>query len=767
VSDRSRLRLVVLQVLVVSLLLTLLGRLWYLQIYSGEVYRNAATSNQTRPVITEPVRGQILDDEGRALVRNRTSLVVSVDRSVLDRMTTVKSRAVLVGLAAKLSITPEALSDRITLCGSPGSKKPPICWNGSPFQPIPVAHDVTPDVALSILENAEDFPGVTADLEAIREYPMPFGANAVHMLGYIGKVTQAEIDASKTSAHPLTSEDQVGKAGLEAEYDTYLRGVNGVKTVSVDRSGNVTGTVSETAAVPGDNLVTNIDAKVQAVLEAQLQQAVLRARSLPDPKGSGNYKADSAAGVVMDVRNGHIVAMASLPDYDPSIWVGGVSSKEYAQLSAASAGVPLLSRAYQSGFAPGSTFKVVSSSAMLQSGRYNATGPYPCPSYLNIGTRKFTNAEDIGHGNLSLTQAIEASCDTVFYKVAFDEWLRDGGLTPVGHPADIFINEALGWGFGKKTGIDLPGESSSVIETRASLRASWEQLRPQECALAVKGYPGLAKTNPSLAAQYKAFAYDACQPSGAQYKGGDAVNFIIGQGQTLATPLKMAQIYAAIANGGTLWTPQVAKAVLGPDGKVVKTFAPVAQGKLPISKSTLAFLQSALVGVTTSGTSRNQFATFPLAQIPVASKTGTAEVTGKQTTSWFTTYAPATSKPQYAIVMMVTQGGFGSTTSADSVRAVYEALFGIKGGNPPNPKLSILPGGVLPTKLPVITADGTILPPGSVVPASSTGTTGSVAAGLPASPFGPSPTLPTVPVASAALGPAFSAEPRRQQSGGP
>ncbi len=760
-SDRSRLRLVVLQVLVVSLLLTLVGRLWYLQIYSGDEYRDQATNNQVRKVLTEAVRGQILDDEGRALVRNKTSLVVSVDRSVLDRMKLVKEQAVLSALAVKLSTTPQSLSDRITLCGSPGAKKPPICWNGSPFQPIPVAHDVTPAVALSILEDAEDFPGVTADLEAIREYPMPFKANAVHMLGYTGKVTQDELDASAGSANPLTQDDQVGKAGLELEYDQYLRGINGVKSLAIDRAGNVTGTVSETAAIPGDNLVTNIDAKVQAVLEAQLQAAVDRARSLPDPKSNGNYKADSAAGVVMDVRNGHIVAMASLPDYDPSVWVGGVSAKEYALLKATSAGIPLLSRAYQGGFAPGSTFKVVSTSAMLQSGRYTPAGPYPCPSFLNIGPRKFTNAENIGHGNLTLTRAVEVSCDTVFYKVAFAEWLRDGGLTPVGHPADIFINEALGWGFGKKTGIDLPGESSSVIETRASLVANWQANQAHECQLAATGYPTLAKTNPSLAAQYRAFAQDACAPSGSVYQGGDAVNFVIGQGQTLTTPLKMAQIYGAIANGGTLWTPQVAKAVLGPDGKLVKEFPPVAEGRLPISRSTLAFLQNALVGVTTSGTSRNQFATFPLAQIPVASKTGTAEVTGKQTTSWFTTYAPATSKPEYAIVMMVSQGGFGSTTSADSVRAVYQALFGIKGSNPPDPKLSILPGGVLPTKLPVIAPDGTILPPGSVIPAS---TVTSTAAGSALPPLGP-PSPP--PVASAGLAPAFVGEPRRQRSGGP
>jgi penicillin-binding protein 2 len=753
VSDRSRLRLVVLQALVISLLLTLLGRLWYVQIYSGDKYRAAATNNNLRSVVTEAVRGQILDDEGRPLVSNRTSLVVSIDRSVLDQMSMAQEKAVLTRLADKLKTTPQALSDRITLCGSPGAKKPPICWNGSPFQPIPVARDVTSDLALSILEDGENLPGVSANLEAIRDYPAPYKANAAQILGYIGPVSQSELDASAKSKNPLYQYDSVGKTGLEYQYDDALRGVNGVKQLSVDQSGNVTGTLSQTAPVPGDNLVTNIDARVQATLEQQLVAAIQRARSQRDRKGAGNYKADAAAGVVMDVRTGAVIAMASLPTYDPSIWVGGVTNAEYAALTASKTDSPLQSLAYQGGFAPGSTFKVVSSTAMLQSGRYTQPGPYDCPAYYKVGTRTFFNDENRGGGTLTLKGAIEKSCDTVFYKVAFSEWLRDGGLSPKGKAADIFINAALAWGFGKPTGLDLPGESPGSIETRAGLKASWQQMRPTECRLAVTGYPQLAKTNPSLAAQYKAYAYDACQPAGALYQAGDAVNFIIGQGQTLVTPLKLAQVYAAIANGGTLWTPQVGKAVLSPTGQVVSRIKPVAEGKLPINSTTLAFLQDALKGVTTSGTSQVQFQGFPLSQIPVASKTGTAEVAGRQTTSWFATYAPATSKPEYAVVMMVSQGGFGSTTSASSVRAVYESLFGIKGNAAPNPKLSILPGGAVPVKLPVITADGTILPPGSKVP--------------PAVPLTP-PASPGSPVAGAAtLGQAFALPSRRAGGGGP
>ena len=710
-SDRSRLRLIVLQVLVVSLLLTLLGRLWFLQIANGDEYQAAAANNNTRSVITEATRGLILDDMGRPLVSNSTSLVITVDRSVLNRLTSAERDAMVARLAAQLKTTPAALTDKITLCGTKDAdgnviSKPLVCWSGTPVQPIPVAKDVSQQVALNILERAEDYPGVAAELEAQREYPQPYGANAAHELGYVGPVTQDELDHTAKASNPLSSGDLVGRTGLESQYDSVLRGVNGVKQLAVDRAGNVTGTIGETPSKSGDNLVTNIDARVQAVLEQQLAKAVQRARGQTDPDGHA-FKADSAAGVVMDVRNGHILAMASLPTYDPSIWVGGITTKEYGALTAKNSGQPLVSRAFQGGFAPGSTFKVVSSTAALASGRYSEAGPYPCPSSLTIGGRKFTNSESKSYGPISLERAIEVSCDTVFYGVAEAEWQRDGGAHPT-HPNDIFINAALSWGFGKRTGVDLPGESAGNITTRQDRVDSWRANRAQYCAAAKKGYPDVAKTDPAHAAYLKAIATDNCAPSGAVYLPGDAVNFIIGQGETLTTPLKMAQIYAAVGNGGTLWTPQVAKAVLSPTGAVVNQVKPVAEGRLPVSKGTLAFLQHALSQVTVKGTADHQFTDWPLNQIPIAAKTGTAEVAGKQTTSWFATYAPA-NRPQYAVVMMVSQGGFGSTTSAESVKAVYRELFGVH-GTTVDPKTSVLPNGVVPVKLPVTTPDGRTCP---------------------------------------------------------
>ena len=248
-TDRSRLRMIVMQVLVVSLLLTLLGRLWYIQIYSGDKYRTEASDNRVRTVTTTAVRGQILDDMGQPFVQNRTSLVVSVDSSVVSRLKKAQRAALYAKLAVKLKTTAKSLEARTSLCGKTNPVKPPVCWYGSPFQPIPVASDVTTAVALSIMERTEDFPGVTASLQAVRQYTFPDHANAAHLLGYIGPVTADEVKATKKADVPLTNSDEIGRSGLEAQYDQYLRGVPGEKTVSIDFGGRVTGQVGETAAL--------------------------------------------------------------------------------------------------------------------------------------------------------------------------------------------------------------------------------------------------------------------------------------------------------------------------------------------------------------------------------------------------------------------------------------------------------------------------------------------------------------------------------------
>ena len=712
-SERSRLRLVVLQVLVVSLLLTLVGRVYFLQVTTSDQYESAANQNRVREISTPAPRGEILDDRGRALASNRSALVVSVSYTELMRQPD-HGTVLLHRVADALGEPYQQVYDATRLCTEKDAVTP-SCWNGLSYQPIPVSQDADPKVALQISERSEDFPGVTAELETVRQYPEPQGALAPHELGYLGPVTQAEIDASAAGA-PLTSQDQVGRAGLEKSYDADLRGRTGVKRVSVDLRNQVLGTVGETAPTPGNSVVTHLDAAVQAVAEKQLLAAITRARTTGDVNKAGKkFKADSGAVVVMDVRTGGVVAMASYPSYDPNVWVGGISAKDYARISSQQANYPSQSRAFQGEFAPGSTFKVVTLPGALQSGYYGIDQGYDCPSAYPIGSSLKRNYESKGYGAVSLERAIEVSCDTLFYQFAYEQWLRDGGNKPKKDPADPMLKMAHAYHLGQKTGVDLPAERAGRIPDRAWKRNYWEATKANSCVFAKTGYPGVKKTDPTRAAFLKKLAAENCT-DGYKFRGGDAANFAIGQGDALVTPLQMATVYSAVANGGTLWEPHVAKAVVAPDGSVVRRIQPKANGKLPVTKAVMDFLHHALPQVSVKGTGAGAFASvdFPLATIPVASKTGTAEVYGKQSTSWFASYAPA-DKPRYAIVMMVSQGGTGSGVSGPSVAEIYKSLFGVTKAGAVQPATAILPGSAPPVSLPTIEPDGTVCAPPSTV----------------------------------------------------
>jgi penicillin-binding protein 2 len=284
-----------------------------------------------------------------------------------------------------------------------------------------------------------------------------------------------------------------------------------------------------------------------------------------------------------------------------------------------------------------------------------------------------------------------------------------GRLHPPKGAKDPFTEMAKGFGLGRPTGVDLPAEADGRIADRAWKQAYWAQTKDFYCAKAKTGYPEVARSDPQRAAYLRQLSRENCV-DGWAYRGGDAANFAIGQGDTTTTPLQMARVYAAVANGGTLVTPHVGKAVITPQGEVVRTIAPEPAGRVPVSKATLKWLQSALRSVTERGTGRGPFARagFPLDQLPVASKTGTGEVYGKQSTSWFASYAPA-DKPRYAVVMMVSQGGTGSGTSGPAVAEVYKTLFGVHGGKVDLARAAP-PGGRPPVALPTVREDGTVGP---------------------------------------------------------
>jgi penicillin-binding protein 2 len=693
-------RALVIQVVVLAMMATLGGRLWFLQTVASPQYIAAANANTVREVVTPAPRGIILDDQGRPLAGDRSRIQLSLDRAALTAQPD-HGDAELKRLGALLGTSPADLRQKLRSC-SAVVKAP--CWNGSPYQPVPLAGDIDDQLALSIAERRELYPGVRTDQIAVRDYTAPWGANAAHVLGYVSAATADQTAEQKAAGRldpRLGNADLAGQTGLERQYDYVLRGKPGLTRLSVDHVGNVLGTVSDTPAVPGHNLITTIDARVQSIAEQQLFAALDRARTVKDFRHR-TYPADSGSVVVLDVNTGAVIAMASAPTYDPAAWVGGIKPDAYSMLTDPAANSPLLPRAFGTGGPPGSTFKVISTAAAVEAG-YSTTSSYACDRYFRIADRNFKNFESEAYGPITLEQAIEVSCDTVFYKIAYDMWQLDGGLDPVPHPLDPMQTMAKAFGLGAPTGIDLPGESAGRIVDREYKQRTWEATKDRDCARAKTGYPDIAATDPTRAAFLKQVAADNCA-RGFRFGPGDAANFAIGQGDTLVTPLQLARVYAAVANGGTLYRPYVAKAEVSSDGRVLRTFDPQAQNKVPVSQTTLDYLRKVLVGVSTTGTAAGVYAGWPMDAIPVASKTGTAEHYGKEPSSWFASFAPAGPHPRYAVVMTVNQGGTGSGTSGPSVRAIEAALLGVD-------HAPVLPKGKPPLTLPTVKSDGTYRKP--------------------------------------------------------
>jgi penicillin-binding protein 2 len=683
---RSRLSLLVIQIFIISLMLALLGRLFYLQVAAAPIYKDAALSIQSRDVVTPATRGLIVDSSGVPLALNKVGVAITVDRTTIDKQED-KGEAVLRSLAELLGLRYADIFQRTRLCGELEKGKRAGCWTGSRFQPIPITKDADPALALQIVERSDRFPGIDAEPIAIRSYPEIVGANAAHLLGYIGPLTDG--DLAGDNGRSYFRSESIGKAGLEIQYDEFLRGTPGIKTVIVDRKEAVTGTGKVTNPIGGNHLVTSIDVRLQAASEKALADAVARSRA-------NGFRADGGAAVVMDIATGRVLALASYPTYDPNAYERGLTIKQARDLYSEEAGVPALSRALQGLFAPASTFKAVSLVAAANAG-YDLNATYDCPGEYQVGTRAFQNFESKAQGRLSMTKAIAISCDTIWYKIAFAEWLKDGGLKPKDNPNDYFFKAAEGFQVGKKTGIDLPSESSGRLANREWRNSWYEQNKDFYCNYKER----------TSKAQQTAFLIELARENcldGDKIRAGDAVNFSIGQGDTVITPLKLTQMYAAIGNGGTIWKPTIGKAIVTTKGEVIQAIEPEKLGTLPATKATIKFLEQSLREVITGGTGAGAFAGFPIA---ISGKTGTAQVFGKNAngtlksdTSWFASYGP-TEKPRFAVVMMVSQGGFGASSSGVGVRKIYETLFGVKGSTVV-PGAAIYPDGKPPVKLPKI-----------------------------------------------------------------
>jgi penicillin-binding protein 2 len=532
---------------------------------------------------------------------------------------------------------------------------------------------------------------VSAQVQPVINYPSPAGANPAQILGYLQPITPQEIASRHLLVTGFSGVDLVGQAGLEGQYDSQLRGKAGTQQVSVNAAGDVTGTAGQTAPVNGDDLVTSINAQIQADAQHALAGAIARSRT------SGNATNQGAA-VVM-TTTGRVVAMASYPSYDPNVWTGGISQQEFNTLFGTSGGQPIIDWATQGQYAPGSTFKVTSTAAAVADG-YPLYGSYDCPATVSIGGHTFANDGQPSLGAMTFAEALIQSCDTVYYNLGNDMYLSDdtkaNTVTSPNAPVQKMQKMELAWGFGQPTGIDLPAESLGSIPTRQWLYYLWK-----DNAYTGQDWCKHGNANGSYVQQIE---YEDCH-YGNVWEPGQAAIAAIGQGYVTVTPLQLANAYVALANGGTLYSPRIGEALVSPiTGRVDQRIDPPVIRHLPVSGQTLAYIRNALAGVVTQGTAAGAFGGFPLNKVCVAGKTGTAQLFGKNATSVFASFAPC-DHPKYVVLVMVPNSGYGADVAAPAVRQIWDGIFGLEGHK------AAVPSGQVPASLPVITSTGTITPP--------------------------------------------------------
>ena len=634
----------------------LLGRLGQLQLTDHEPAALGANDPVTATVPLPALRGRILDRHGQPLVDNAVRTDITIDRAALADAED-GGRATVRRVAEALDLPFADVWGRTTLCGAPGAADPPLCWPGSALVPVPLVVDVDPARAATLVERPELYPGVSVTRQPVRAYPE---GGAPQTTGYLTRPTEDTIAASDGS---ITDQGLVGAAGLELQYDDLLRGRPGTREVRVDARGVAVEEVSRTEPVPGEDLLTTLDARVQRTAVTALADGVESARAR-------GHAADRAAAVVLDLRDGGVVASASVPTYDPSVWSQG-DQEQYERLTGG-ADSPLIDRVAAVAQPPASTFKVVSLPGAVASG-VDLDEEVNCSSSHRIGDRTFHNFESRAYGRISWHRAIVVSCDTVFYRVAEDVWRANGGLDAT-DSGDPLIDTARMLGLGSRTGIDLPVESPGRIPDREWKREWWESTKDESCRRAETGYPEM---DDAAEARYlEALAKENCT-SGYQFRPGDEANLSIGQGDVTATLLQMATVFGTIATEGHVPRPHLARGSVAADGtrSIIRVPTP-RRVDLPGTSGDL--LRAALQDVVAApgGTARSAFSGFPLRSWPVAGKTGTAEVHGKEDTAWFVSYAPV-EDPRYVVAVVVSQGGTGGATAAPIARDIHEELAGI------------------------------------------------------------------------------------------
>jgi penicillin-binding protein 2 len=581
--DAGQRRVVVMAAIVLSAFLVVIGQLWYLQVLEGGRFLDASDKNRIRIRPVAAPRGILFDRHGVPLVDNRPAFTLSLIPRELDR-DPARRQVALARVAALLGIPYRDLEDSVARV-SPDS-----------FLPVRVRRGLTLDDVAKVEEWKLELPGVIVEVEPQRTYPS--SRFAAHLLGYVREANEEQLKGGKHRRG-----DMVGQTGLERLLDEYLRGRDGGESIEVDAMGRPVRLVEQTEPHPGAQVVTTLDRRVQEAAEQAL---------------------DGKAGaiVVMDPRNGDILAMASAPAYpidrftgtiDREAWLAVVRDPEH----------PMLNRALQTQYAPGSVFKIVVTAAGLQEGTLTPLDRVHCGGEFHLGAWTFKDWKEGGHGGVDLHRAMAQSCNVFFYQAG----LKIGAPT--------ITKYASAFGFGRPTGVDLQSEKPGFLP-RPRIRRGREI-----------------------------------------WQGGDTVNMSIGQGALLVTPIQVARFMAAVANGGVLWKPRLVQRVERADVGTVYSDPGQVMGHVELSPIVWAFLRQSLWAVVNEG------GTGAAARIPgldIAGKTGTAQMIANSKASrgedhaWFAAFAPA-KEPEVVVVVLVERGGKGGQVAAPIAKKILNAIF--------------------------------------------------------------------------------------------
>lgn len=603
--------------LVAGAFLVLVFRLSFLQLVEVAKYQTQARQNHQRVIPIVAPRGDICDRYGECIVGNRPVYTVSITYLGL------KDTEQIVNILANLLVEEKVFKGmnveqiKASIQEKMQAKKLML------YEPVHVAKGVSLETVARIEERRLDLPGVVIDIQPVRDYP--YGDLLASVLGYVGEIEKEQLEGNKDKGYQPG--DNFGKTGLENQYQESLKGKRGARLVEVDALGRPVRDLGMETPTPGSSLILTIDLRLQRAVQDALAKGVSKAKRLGKTKIPED-KTLSAAAVVLDVHTGEVLAMASLPSYDPAIFEKGILSGEYENLVKAGA---LRNHCVETTYIPGSAFKMVTATAMLEGGIVKPETTIFDPGYYK--TQK--DWKPGGHGVVDIRKALKVSCDTFFYMFG-----AQAG-------PDLMGKYAREYGLGEKTGIDLPGEEPGRIPTREQKKEIWGE-----------------------------------HPWESQWHEYDSTNMAIGQGENKYTALQLADYMAAIANGGKLYKPHLMKKINSPDGKTTASFSPELRRKVNISSDTLKVIQEGLHMVTLppDGTASGVFAG---ATYRAAAKTGTAEVgdAAGNTHALFLAYAPS-ENPEIAVSVIIEYGGMGSDIAGPVAREILDAYFTLK-NNPP------------------------------------------------------------------------------------